>query len=136
MSGAAGNQVDPMGGSGTQRGDGMDGGNGGGGYSARHIHRPVNRNCAILPTGTTGGEHGGQRRSGLRGEHHHPEVMLSILEQIVDAGDVLGIAGPGRTMLAVTVDSWLIDELAALGSDPADREPEDALLVWLLALLP
>ena len=32
MSGAAGNQVDPMGGSGTQRGDGMDGGNGGGGY--------------------------------------------------------------------------------------------------------
>ena len=32
MSGAAGNQVDPMGGSGTQRGDGMDGGSGGGGY--------------------------------------------------------------------------------------------------------
>ena len=32
MSGAAGNQVNPMGGSGTQRGDSMDGGNGGGGY--------------------------------------------------------------------------------------------------------
>ena len=53
--------------------------------------------------------------------------MRSILEQIVDTGDVLGAAGPGRTILAVTVDNWLIDELAALGSDVADREPEDAL---------
>ena len=32
VSGAAGNQVNPMGGSGTQRGDGMNGGNGGGSY--------------------------------------------------------------------------------------------------------
>ena len=58
---------------------------------------------------------------------HHPDVMRSILEQIVDTGDVIGAAGPGRTILAVTVDNWLIDELAALGSDLADREPEDAL---------
>ena len=58
---------------------------------------------------------------------HHPDVMRSILEQIVDTGDVLGSDGPGRTILAVTVDNWLIDELAALGSDLADREPEDAL---------
>ena len=58
---------------------------------------------------------------------HHPNVMRSILEQIVDTGDVLGSAGPGRTILAVTVDNWMIDELAALGSDLADREPEDAL---------
>ena len=58
---------------------------------------------------------------------HHPDVMRSILEQIVDTGDVLGSAGPGRTILAITVDNWMIDELAALGSDLADREPEDAL---------
>ena len=58
---------------------------------------------------------------------HHPDVMRSILEQTVDTGDVLGSAGPGRTILAITVDNWMIDELAALGSDLADREPEDAL---------
>ena len=58
---------------------------------------------------------------------HHPNVMRSILEQIVDTGDVLGSAGPGRTILAITIDNWMIDELAALGSDLADREPEDAL---------
>ena len=58
---------------------------------------------------------------------HHPNVMRSILEQIVDTGDVLGSAGPGRTILAITVDNWMIDELAALGSDLADREPENAL---------
>ena len=55
---------------------------------------------------------------------HHPDVMRSILEQIVDTGDVIGPAGPGQTILAVTVDDWLIDELAALGSDVTDREPE------------
>ena len=58
---------------------------------------------------------------------HHPDVMRSILEQIVDTGDVLGTDGPGCTILAITVDNWLLDELAALGSNLADREPEDAL---------
>ena len=65
--------------------------------------------------------------SGYLPNIHHPDVMRSILEQIVDTGDVIGAAGLGRTILTVTVDNWLIDELAALGSDPADREPEDAL---------
>ncbi len=65
--------------------------------------------------------------SGYLPNIHHPDVMRSILEQIVNTGDVLGSAGPGRTILAVTVDNWLIDELAALGSDLADREPENAL---------
>ena len=37
---------------------------------------------------------------------------------------MLGAAGPGRTVLAVTVDDWLIDELAALGADSEDHEPE------------
>ena len=58
---------------------------------------------------------------------NHPDVMRSILEQIVDTGDAIGSAGPGRTILAVTVDNWLFDELAALGSDLADREPENDL---------
>ena len=55
---------------------------------------------------------------------HHPEIMRSILAGIVETGDVLGAAGPGRTILAVTVDNWLIDELAALGADQEDCEPE------------
>jgi hypothetical protein len=45
---------------------------------------------------------------------HHPEVMRSILEQIIETGDVLGTSGPGRTIFAVTVDHWLTDELAAM----------------------
>ena len=53
--------------------------------------------------------------------------MRSILEQIVNTGDVIGTAGPGHTILAVAVDNWLIDELVALGSDLADRELEDAM---------
>ena len=58
---------------------------------------------------------------------HHPDVIRSILEQIVDTRDVIGAAGPSQTILAVTVDNWLIDELATLGGDLADREPEDAI---------
>ena len=55
---------------------------------------------------------------------HHHDVMHAILEGIVETGDVLGAAGPGRTILAVTVDNWLIDELAALGAAQEDCEPE------------
>ena len=50
--------------------------------------------------------------------------MRSILAGIVETGDVLDTAGPGRTILAVTVDNWLIDELVALGTDLEDCEPE------------
>ena len=55
---------------------------------------------------------------------HHPDIMRSILEGIVETGDVIGTAGASRTILAVTVDNWLIDELAALGIDLEDWEPE------------
>ena len=55
---------------------------------------------------------------------HHPDVMRSVLEQIVNTGDVIGPAGPGQSILAVTVDNWLIDELAALGAVLEDCEPE------------
>jgi hypothetical protein len=53
--------------------------------------------------------------------------MRSILAGIVETGDVIGTAGPGRTILAVTVDDWVIDELAALGTDLEDREDDDAV---------
>ena len=71
---------------------------------------------------------------------HHPDIMRSILQGIVETGDVLGPAGPGRTILAVTVDNWLIDELAALDADLEDREPEpdenDALQALPWAAVP
>ena len=50
--------------------------------------------------------------------------MRSILEQIVEIGDVIGTAGPGRTIIAVTVDNWFIDELAALCTDREVKELE------------
>ena len=55
----------------------------------------------------------------------HLEVIRSILVQIVETGDVIGTAGPGRTIIAVTIDNWFIDELAAFGTVLEDREPED-----------
>src|SRR5918911_1044738 len=57
----------------------------------------------------------------------HPEILKAILTGIVETGDVIGRAGPRRTVLAVTVDDWVIDELAALGAEPEDLEdPEVA----------
>jgi hypothetical protein len=57
---------------------------------------------------------------------HHPDChALDPLEQDPSVtGDVIGTDGPGRTILAVTVDNWLIDELAAFDSDPEDREQD------------
>jgi hypothetical protein len=54
----------------------------------------------------------------------HPEIMRSILAQILATGDVLGRDEVGRTVLAVAVEDWLFDELAALDADLADLEPE------------
>ncbi len=54
----------------------------------------------------------------------HPAVLRAVLAQVVRTGDVLGPAGPGRTLLAVAVDDWVIDELAALGAAAEDLEPE------------
>ena len=47
----------------------------------------------------------------------HPEILKAILTRIVEAGDVIGRAGPRQTVLAVTVDDRLVDELAALGAE-------------------
>jgi hypothetical protein len=37
---------------------------------------------------------------------------------------VLGQDASGRTILAVAVDAWLFDELAAFGTELEDLEPE------------
>ena len=54
----------------------------------------------------------------------HPEIMRSILAQILETGDVLGRDEAGRTVLAVAVDDWLFDALGALDADLEDLEPE------------
>lgn len=55
----------------------------------------------------------------------HPEILMAILLGILDTGDVLHSDPDGRkTTLAVTVDNWLLDELAALGTDGEDLEAE------------
>lgn len=55
---------------------------------------------------------------------HHLDVMRSIFEQIPATGDAVGVDRPGRTVPAVTIDSWLFDEFAARGADLEDCEPE------------
>jgi hypothetical protein len=61
---------------------------------------------------------------GYRPNVRHPEIMRSILAGILATGDVLGRDRHGRTVLAVAVDGWLMDELAASDADLADLEPE------------
>jgi hypothetical protein len=46
--------------------------------------------------------------------------MRTILQDLVEFGNVLGTVGPGRTILAVTVDKQLID--TALGSKRTKRD--------------
>ncbi len=55
----------------------------------------------------------------------HPAILRALLAQVVRSGDVLGPAGPGRTILAVTVDDWVIDQLATFGAADEDLEPEE-----------
>ena len=56
----------------------------------------------------------------------HPEIMRAILANVLATGDVLGRDQAGRIVLAVAVDAWLFDELAAFGTDLEDLEPEPA----------
>ena len=63
---------------------------------------------------------------------HHPEIMRAILAGIVGTGDVIGTDGPGRIILAITVENGLIDKLAALRTDLEDREPEPVLAPEML----
>jgi hypothetical protein len=55
---------------------------------------------------------------------HHPEVMRGVLERVPATGDVLGRDDAGRVVLAIAVEPWLLDELAAFGGDLDELEPE------------
>ena len=66
----------------------------------------------------------GTEPSGYCVNLHHPEIMRGVLEQILGTGDVLGRDKNGRTILAVAVDDWLFDALAAFGTDLEDAEPD------------
>ena len=76
------------------------------------LHQPLTTPRHPAARDDRGGEDGEQRLS--TPNVHHPEIMRSILAGIVETGDVIGTDGPSRAVLAVTVDNWLIDELAAL----------------------
>jgi hypothetical protein len=54
----------------------------------------------------------------------HPEIMRAILANVLATGDVVGRDQAGRIVLAVAVDAWLFDELAAFGTELEDLEPE------------
>src|SRR4051812_10078405 len=43
----------------------------------------------------------------------HSDIPSAILARIVETGEMIGRASPWRILLAVTVDDWLVDELAA-----------------------
>jgi hypothetical protein len=46
-------------------------------------------------------------------------MLKALLCRIVETGDVIGHAGPGRSVLAVTVD-----ELAAIEAEEVEREED------------
>jgi hypothetical protein len=56
----------------------------------------------------------------------HPEIMHAVLANVLATGDVLSRDQARRMVLAVAVDAWLFDELAAFGTDLEDLEPEPA----------
>jgi hypothetical protein len=51
----------------------------------------------------------------------HPEILKAILAGILETGHVIGREG-GRTVLAVAVDDWLMDELEMVGADDLKEE--------------
>jgi hypothetical protein len=52
----------------------------------------------------------------------HPEIMRAILANILSSGDAIGRDRRGRTILAVAVDGWLLDALAAFDAEREDFE--------------
>jgi len=45
-----------------------------------------------------------------------------LLRQILEAGDIVGRDGAGRTVLQLAVDRATLDRLMAFGADAAERE--------------
>lgn len=56
-----------------------------------------------------------------------PGVAKAVLANILAHGDVLGRDEEGRTVLAVAVEDWLFDHLAALGVEDEDRDEAEEL---------
>ena len=54
---------------------------------------------------------------------HHPDIMRGIVERVLGTGDVLGHDSSGRVVLAVAVEPWLFDALAARTWRTASRSP-------------
>ena len=57
---------------------------------------------------------------------HHPDVMRSILEQIVDTGDVVGTDGPGRTILGI-----FLGHVREAPHQPEQRSAPEALAAYI-----
>jgi hypothetical protein len=55
----------------------------------------------------------------------HPEIMRAVLANILSSGDAIGRDRQGRTILAVAVDDWLMDGLAAFDAEREDLEEEE-----------
>jgi hypothetical protein len=51
----------------------------------------------------------------------HPEILKAILAGILETGGAIDQEGR-RTVLAVAVDDWLFDELAAVGAEEREEE--------------
>ena len=54
-----------------------------------------------------------------------PALTSAVLRAIIDSGDVIGHDESGRAILALAVEPWMIDHLAALGADNEDFEDGD-----------
>ena len=57
----------------------------------------------------------------------HPEIMRAVVANILASGDAIGCDRRGRTILAVAVDDWLLDGLAAFDADREDLEEEEPI---------
>jgi hypothetical protein len=55
----------------------------------------------------------------------HSEIMRAILANILATGDAIGPNRHGRTILAVAVDGWLLDALAAFDAEQEGLEEEE-----------
>jgi hypothetical protein len=49
----------------------------------------------------------------------------SVLHQLLERGDVAGRDADGRTVLQLSVDDWLLEELCAFDADAAELEDAD-----------
>jgi hypothetical protein len=54
----------------------------------------------------------------------HPKTTRGVLERVLVTRDMLGRADAGHIVLALAVEPWPSDELAAFGADLDELEPE------------